>query len=646
MIELPQKFKTDTEGNDTYLIPLVVIDNRIYLSTSKVSLQQKNYDPLIKSISNIKESIDVTNKIFKISYFQLSLINYKYNNNRISDEIFSGISIMNKKIDIYYKSQSAQSLDDCLKVYSGYVRKISESSELLKIECEDSTEYSMNQALPAQTIPFDAHVPDKYWGERVPIIYGHVSKAPCVYFESLTGENSESPYAGSDTYKIIPDDKDILETSKPMIYASGAYGEIKETADMFGYFRWGTIYQNVSTETQYQIVDGKIFIQKYVDPSSGEYIGVGSAFDEDIDNPTLTQLGFVEVITESRLSYTSGNYILITSPAETIGTEAGVATTDGEPNPYYSGGLLIQRTKVHAYEDEEGNIPSENKTVGDRPLYLMIKDYKDLVIPDKWLQGENEFLGTSYPYVNQADDNSWVHAWSYLYFETEKWFSSSNILMELPTIDETTGDEGDPDRLPARCLIRHNIDAHINELSAEIHEARYPYVYFRHGDGRLAGNSEFWDMGDNNPNKYLAWGADGILPEINPYTISSLAASGGTTQFIDMKTPSSTRIYLRCNSDWNTAHELKWLKLNDMTVIRQGVIKDFLELDIFAEVKGRVDDVSGRYTGQEQIALSAQSDFDARVETDMEAPQLSKAKKSKGKKSIRKKSIRSSGGGY
>ena len=83
-----------------------------------------------------------------------------------------------------------------------------------------------------------------------------------------------------------------------------------------------------------------------------------------------------------------------------------------------------------------------------------------------------------------------------------------------------------------------------------------------------------------------------------------------------------------------------------MTVIRQGVIKDFLELDIFAEVKGRVDDVSGRYTGQEQIALSAQSDFDARVETDMEAPQLSKAKKSKGKKSIRKKSIRSSGGGY
>ena len=643
MIELPEKFKLDTEGNDTYLIPLVIIDNKIYLSTNKVSLEQKNYNPLIKSISNIKESVDVTNKIFKISYFQLSLINYEYNNNRISDEIFSGISIMNKKIDIYYKSQSAQSLDDCLKVYSGYVRKISESSELLKIECEDSTEYIMNQTLPSQTIPFDAHVPDKYWGERVPIIYGHLSKAPCVYFESLTGEDSESPYTGSDTYKIIPDDKDIFETSNPMIYASGAYGYIKEDANHFGFFRHGTIYEHVSATNQYQIVDGKIFIQKYTDPSSGEYIGIGSAFDENTDNLTLTQLGFVEVQSESRLSYTSGNYILITYPAETIGTEAGVVTTDGEANPYYTGGLLVQRTKVHAYEDEEGNIPSENKTVGDRPLYLMIKDYKDLVIPDKWLQGENEFLGTSYPYVNRANDNSWIHAWSYLYFETDKWFSSSNILTGLPTIDED-GEEGEK-RIPVRLWIRHNIDAHINELAGDIANTRYPYVSFRHGDGQLSGNSEFWDMKDNNPNKDLPFGE---LPQINPYTINSLAANGGQAGTIDMKTPSSTRIYLRFWGADDTAHELKWLKLNEMTVARMGIIKDFLELDIFAEVKGRVDDVSGRYTGQEQVALSSQSDFDARTETQIEAANISKAKKSMGKKSKAKKSIgkKSIRGGY
>ena len=115
-----------------------------------------------------------------------------------------------------------------------------------------------------------------------------------------------------------------------------------------------------------------------------------------------------------------------------------------------------------------------------------------------------------------------------------------------------------------------------------------------------------------------------------------------------MKTPSSTRIYLRFWGADDTAHELKWLKLNEMTVARMGIIKDFLELDIFAEVKGRVDDVSGRYTGQEQVALSSQSDFDARTETQIEAANISKAKKSMGKKSKAKKSIgkKSIRGGY
>ena len=38
MIELPEKFKKDTEGKETFLVPLVVIDNQIYISTNKLNL--------------------------------------------------------------------------------------------------------------------------------------------------------------------------------------------------------------------------------------------------------------------------------------------------------------------------------------------------------------------------------------------------------------------------------------------------------------------------------------------------------------------------------------------------------------------------------------------------------------------------------
>ena len=138
MLDLPQKFKNDIQSKDTYLIPLLVIDDRIFLSTSKVVLGE-NYDPLLKNIGNIKESIDPVKKIFKISSVNISLINVLYNDKTLGERLFSP-SVMNKKLNIYYKSQSAQSLDDCLKVYSGYVASINENIDNITISAEDRTE--------------------------------------------------------------------------------------------------------------------------------------------------------------------------------------------------------------------------------------------------------------------------------------------------------------------------------------------------------------------------------------------------------------------------------------------------------------------------------------------------------------------------
>ena len=47
MINLPEKFQRDIQSKSTFLVPLIVIDDRIFLSTSKVTLDGKNYDPLV-----------------------------------------------------------------------------------------------------------------------------------------------------------------------------------------------------------------------------------------------------------------------------------------------------------------------------------------------------------------------------------------------------------------------------------------------------------------------------------------------------------------------------------------------------------------------------------------------------------------------
>ena len=78
MLNLPQKFQNDIQGKDTYLVPLINIDDRIYLSTNKISLDN-NYMPLVKDLGSISESIDVNKKNFTISSIRLSFYNYEYN---------------------------------------------------------------------------------------------------------------------------------------------------------------------------------------------------------------------------------------------------------------------------------------------------------------------------------------------------------------------------------------------------------------------------------------------------------------------------------------------------------------------------------------------------------------------------------------
>ena len=62
MIDLPEIFKNDTQGNTTHLVPLIIINDRLYLSTQKAKLDDKVYSPLLKKMGNISEGVNYNDR--------------------------------------------------------------------------------------------------------------------------------------------------------------------------------------------------------------------------------------------------------------------------------------------------------------------------------------------------------------------------------------------------------------------------------------------------------------------------------------------------------------------------------------------------------------------------------------------------------
>ena len=62
---------------------------------------------------------------------------------------------------------------------------------------------------------------------------------------------------------------------------------------------------------------------------------------------------------------------------------------------------------------------------------------------------------------------------------------------------------------------------------------------------------------------------------------------------------------------WGTALKIgfKYLKTVSLKIRRQAILKDFISYDIYADVFGRVDNVSGTYTGTPQLTSEQRQDY-------------------------------------
>ena len=133
MLVLSDAIKLDLSFRETYLVPLIVIDAErdengnfinkpIYISTNKGvfggDIFWEDYD---LKLNNVKESLDLVGRKYKINNLSFTLSNYFVQEKRISDFV-ADRGLLNKTVEVYYKTQSCKDLDDCVLIFRGNIR--------------------------------------------------------------------------------------------------------------------------------------------------------------------------------------------------------------------------------------------------------------------------------------------------------------------------------------------------------------------------------------------------------------------------------------------------------------------------------------------------------------------------------------------
>ena len=240
------KFKSDIEGNHVTAYPVIIVgadtNNPVYISTIKETLLDVEYDAdgneinrtalVFKDynlkISNIKESVNLESHVIKISNISITLSNYEQNGERLSDSLTSSI---NTSINVFYKTQSCTTIQDCLSLYKGIIRRVEHDDSTLKISLEDLTDSTFHKDVPTANMGNRRNCFNKdYINRYIPMTYGEVSKAPVLpYLDSIGSQ-------GNYYISIIPDDvEDVTESGRGLSIRGFGSGEENPELAVFPY---------------------------------------------------------------------------------------------------------------------------------------------------------------------------------------------------------------------------------------------------------------------------------------------------------------------------------------------------------------------------------------------------------------------------
>ena len=563
MLDMPARFIDDVieSANRTNLIPLVSIEGRdLYFSTNTLNSfeissnnsNKRDYLAAVNNISGLDSEIDLAENSFNISNVTIDLfdldgkINSFTNFSNLSDIIFSK-QIVNEKVEIYLKSQSARHLGDCLLVYTGYVKSIQQKQNMITVEVEDNTEKIFDKDFINEFVRDDIGLPQRYHNLPVPVVYGTVDKAPCVYYDLY----SSLLLTRNRDYALTPDSFAIQEITNPLILADSAYMTIRENATLFESKCSNTLYREFISK-QYEIVGGnRIIMSKSPD----------AAVTEDFENQligmraTTTGFGFVEVEQTSSPTLIDSKYVLHYQE-------------EGFPKKYAI-------ADIAAYDFNDQLV--QGKEFGTYADKIKIKDWGSyegtgLFPAEEWYWGSN---------LSDLSGYTQLYGESFINFELQPFASDSNIVSEF-----LKDNDGNTKKVKSEISIAFSIDAQIQNVADD-----YPELYFQWTDSSV----EIWDMDDSSQSS-----------ETDPY----LVQSGLRAFSLDVNSVAANNFTIgqrshATNDDGEfTGFELdpqggiiKYLKINSMAVTKVAILNNFLNYDIYANVRGRVDDVQGTYTG-------------------------------------------------
>tara|TARA_Y100000593_G_scaffold92270_1_gene183320 strand:+ start:4430 stop:9115 length:4686 start_codon:yes stop_codon:yes gene_type:complete len=382
------KFIQDTKLKQTSVYPVVVINSNkmlenesINISTVRESIKTTSEDDSVLlnfqdynlKISNIKESIDIKNRTIKISNLNLTLSNYEVDGSRLSDRLQA---LINSNVIVYYKTQSCVTLEDCLQIYVGALRKIDFDRDKVKLQLEDNTQGRFNKKVPIANLGNSDSVYNKdYINKPIPIVYGYVNKAPAILYKETTSQsededvgmilylapdnvvNIDSPVeikgfraAGNpehNNYSVMTNDNNVQ--GSPLFMYKDNYQNV-----LFDYFKYGSLTYEFMTNEQFRIdpTNNFLTINKkfyYVQPSNPP--AANMLLCSKVTFPSDTRMLSGQVASEGEVTFN------FTNATSTIWNPAAMIDSPMITNEY----ILANEDYVNTFSQiPEQNIPQDS----------------------------------------------------------------------------------------------------------------------------------------------------------------------------------------------------------------------------------------------------------------------------------------------
>ena len=272
MLVLSDAIKLDLSFRETYLVPLIVIDAErdengnfinkpIYISTNKGvfggDIFWEDYD---LKLNNVKESLDLVGRKYKINNLSFTLSNYFVQEKRISDFV-ADRGLLNKTVEVYYKTQSCKDLDDCVLIFRGNIRRFDHDSKIVRVDLEDLTEEKLSKELPIANTGFGGNLLNKDDRNKpIPMVYGAVEKAPALPLINTQSQNDETDI------EIICDDVNSGRGIEMGGFFTDQHAQnlSVDTAPLYIYKdNYFLVLKDYNREASYEIGDGEFFYDDY-----------------------------------------------------------------------------------------------------------------------------------------------------------------------------------------------------------------------------------------------------------------------------------------------------------------------------------------------------------------------------------------------